>query len=420
MLYNKHKTNPILVIGGGISGITAAVEAAEVGFDVILVEKLPYLGGRVVKMNQYFPKLCPPTCGLEINFRRIKQNPRIKVLTNVTVKEIKGIKGDFIVSLETDHNYVNYNCTACGKCIDICPEYRFDEFNYGLGTTKAIYLPHEMAFPYKFTIDKDVCLGESCKKCQDVCEYQAIDFSVKPSTTQIHVGSIIITTGWKPYEARQITELGYGAFADVTTNVLFERLAAPNGPNNGILKRPSNGEPPEKITFAQCAGSRDENHLPYCSGVCCSATLKHALFIREQNPDCEVTIFYIDLRVSGRNEDLLSKVKQDQGIKLIKGKVGKVKENPETHKIIVEAEDIFSGIKVEKEVDLLILATGIVPENISINLVDKDEYGFIDSNSIAEGIHVAGCARKPFDVASAVKDATGAALKAIQTVNNNQ
>lgn len=402
----------ILVVGGGISGITAAVELAEVGKEVILIEEKPYLGGNVVKMHNYFPKLCPPICGLEINFRRIRQNPRVKVYTSTKLLEVNGEKGNFSVKLKSEAKYVKDNCTSCGKCVDVCPEERPNEFNYNFDKTKAIYLPHEMAFPMKYTIDADYCKKESCKKCVDVCEYNAIDFSAKEETFSVDVSSVIMATGWKNYDASKIEELKYSSAKNVITNLEYERFVAKNGPTKGKLLRPSDNKIPKNVVFVQCAGSRDQNHLPYCSAVCCSATLKHALSVQKKNPESNVKIFYIDLRVTGRNEDFLNKVKENKNIEFIKGKVAKIEEIKESNNLIVEAEDILNGKKISCEADLVVLATGIVP-NDTILKTNNDKFLIEDK----EGVFAVACSKKPMDVSTSVKEATSAALKAIQIVN---
>lgn len=407
----NNSQKPILVIGGGISGVTTAVEIAEVGKEVILIEKEAYLGGNVVRFNNYFPKLCPPTCGLEINFRRIKQNPRIKYYTSSEIQEISGEKNNFTVKLKTAPQFVKNNCTACGKCVEVCPEERPNHFNYGFTKTKAIYLPHEMAFPYKFNIDADFCKKEKCNKCVEVCEYNAIAFSAKEEIREIEVSSIVVSTGWKNFDASKIDNLNYSTSKNIITNVEFERFIASNGIGENKLLRPSDKTEPKKIAFVQCAGSRDENHLPYCSAVCCSASLKHALTIQELYPKSEIKIFYIDLRVAGRNEDFLVKVQNNKNIELVKGKVGKITEF-ENNNLILEAEDILSGKKIKYEAELVVLATGIIPSDIHLNL-SKDQNNFI-TDIQPEGIIPVACSRKPMDVSTSVKDATAAALKAIQ------
>ncbi|MCD4790238.1 MAG: FAD-dependent oxidoreductase [Bacteroidales bacterium] len=405
----------ILIIGGGISGITTAVEAAEVGANVHLIEKLPYLGGQVVKMNRYFPKLCPPYCGLEINFRRIKQNSRIQVHTSTVVNKITGTKGNFIVTLRSEPEFVNNNCTLCGECEKVCETERLNEFNFNMDKTKAIYFPHEMVFPYKYVIDGSVCAGKDCNKCTEVCKYNAIDLKRKSFAFELKVDSIVIATGWEPYNALKIDNLLFGKNPDIITNVMMERLAAPNGPTKGKILKPSNGKPPKSVVFVHCAGSRDENHLSYCSGVCCSASLKQALYITEQYPESKIKNFYIDMRVSGRNEDFLSKVKAEKNIELIMGKVARIKENSDNGSLIVEAEDVLSGkIRIE-ETEMVVLATGIVPSRLELKNIKYDDSGFIINEMLEDGIYAIACSKKPLDVSASLKDATGMALKAIQS-----
>jgi quinone-modifying oxidoreductase, subunit QmoA len=404
---------PILIIGGGISGITAAVEIAETGREVILAEKEAFLGGNVVKMNNYFPKLCPPACGLEINFRRIRQSGRIKLMVSSEVTRIEGEKGNFKVSLQTKPEFVRDTCTACGKCIEVCPEERPDTFNYGFSSTRAIYLPHDMAFPLKYTIDEAYCKKGACAKCVEVCEYDAIDLKAQSTSAELEVDSVVVATGWKNYNAGLLDGLHYTNFDNVVTNVEFERLIAPSGVNEGKLLRPSDKKVPLEIAFVQCAGSRDENHLPHCSAVCCPASLKHALSIQEKYPESKIKIFYIDLRVAGRNEDFLVKVQNNKNIELIKGKVARVEEIAESKNLVVEAEDILSGRKVKYEADLVVLATGIVPNVPEIGIKPKSS-GFFEAQ-IMDGIYPVACCKKPMDVSASVKDATGAALKVIQS-----
>lgn len=417
--FNKEvgKGAGILVVGAGMSGITAALEAAEAGYKVILIEQLPYLGGKAIEMNQYFPKLCPPYCGMEINFQRIKNNPRISIFTSTVVKNISGSEGNFIVSLETQPEFVSAYCTLCDKCVEVCPAERPDSFNYGMNNTKAVYLPHELACPARYVIDGETCMKPQCNKCVDVCSYNAIDLSQTVNHFEIKVGAIVFTTGWKTYETILLEDMRFGEHPDIITNMMMERMAAPNGPTNGKVLCRSNGIPPKKIVFAQCAGSRDENYLPYCSGVCCSASLKQALYIVENDPDAVVIIFYVDLRVAGRNEDFLNKAEDHPRIELIKGKVAAVEKGDNSSKPIIIAEDIMSGKKMSFEADLVILATGIVPNVTGPDMIKYSAEGFIIPSQLKSGIYTAGCAKKPMDISASVKDATGAALKAIQSVS---
>ena len=409
----------ILVVGGGIAGITAAVEAAEAGYEVYLVEKNPYLGGRVAQLYKYFPKLCPPYCGLEINFQRIRKEPRIRVFTLAEVEKIEGRPGSFDVAVVLHPRYVNDRCTACNACVAVCPVDRPNDFNFGMGTTKAIYLPHEMAFPMKYVIDDKACKLAECAKCVEVCQYQAIDLGMQPRTLTLKVGAVIMATGWKPYDASRIDNLGFGRHPNVITNVMMERLAAPNGPTRGRILRPSDGKPVESAVFVQCAGSRDVNHLGYCSSICCLASLKEATYLREQNPGAKAYVFYIDLRTPGTYEFFSKKVLGDANIAIMKGKVARVAEDPVTRDLTVEVEDILLGEKRKLTVDLVVLATGMAPSLEGAPPaagVKLDGDSFVVPDASGEGIFAAGCARSPVDVATATQEGTAAALRAIQTI----
>jgi quinone-modifying oxidoreductase, subunit QmoA len=409
---------PILVIGGGISGITAAVEASEAGCDVVLVEKNAFLGGRVARSYQYFPKLCPPQCGLEINLRRLKTNPRVRCLTLAEVQEIRGEPGNYHVTIRQRARRVNEKCTVCGACVDACPVERPDDFNLGMTTTKAIYLPYEMAFPMRFMIDSAVCPGAECGKCVPACPFDAIDLGMTDTTVEVDVRAVIVATGWDPFDATKIEGLGFGTYPDVITNIMMERLAAHSGPTGGKIVRPSDGKPIQSIAFVQCAGSRDDNYLKHCSGVCCMGSLKQTRYVRAQYPEAEIHVFYIDIRAPGRLEDFYQASQADERLHLIKGKVAKITEVAETHQLLVEAEDTLAGERVDRAVDLVVLATGIVPSDTSGIQIEgglrKDEHGFLTREQSRAGVLVAGCAARPTDVSTCVRDATGAVMKALQ------
>ncbi len=410
----------IMVVGGGISGLTTALEAAEVGNEVYLVEKNPYLGGRVAQLNQYFPKLCPPTCGLEINFRRIKDNPRIKVLTMAEVQKVQGAAGDYTVTLRLDPRYVTEACTCCGACAQACTTAISDDFNFGMGTRKGAYLPFEMAFPARYVLSPQIIGTEDAQKAKAACKYNAVDLEMQPKTMDVQVGSIVWATGWEPYDATKIDNLGFGRYSNIITNMMMERLAAPNGPTKGQILRPSDNQAPKSVAFVQCAGSRDENHLPYCSYICCMASLKQTTYVRELYPDAKIYVFYIDLRTPGdRYEKFYKKIKADQNVFFIKGKVAEVSEDPATKNITVVAENAVTGEKIRQSVDLVVLATGMQPTAANAKLPADLKYtadGFILNDFETGGMFAAGCANKPADVVSSNQNATGMALKAIQTV----
>jgi quinone-modifying oxidoreductase subunit QmoA len=406
------KCNTVLVVGGGISGLTTALEAAEAGCEVVLIEKSAYLGGRVAGFNQYFPKLCPPSCGLEINFKRLKNNPRVTVLTLAELESLSGSPGTYEAVIKIAPRYVSDACTLCGECDKVCPTEIADEFNCSMVKTKAVRLPHRTAFPAQYVVDRAACAAD-CHACVDACKYQAIDLQQQPTRKTLRVASVVLATGWAPYDATKMDNLGFGKYANVVTNVMFERLAAVDGPTQGQILRPSDGKEPRAVAFVQCAGSRDHNHLPYCSGVCCTASLKQATYIRSRYPEAKITMFYIDLRTTGHLEEFAAKVIAGNGIELIKGKVGKVQEHPASRDLLLTAEDVLGGRKIMREYDLVVLATGMVPQTSGVPAgVSIDEFGFAVNGK--PGVYAAGCVKRPAEVSASIRDATGAALKALQ------
>ena len=407
----------ILVVGGGFSGITAALEAAEVGHEVYLVEKNPYLGGRVSQLNQYFPKLCPPSCGLEINFQRIKNNPRVQYFTLAEVVSITGKPGEYTAKVKLSPRYVNTNCTACDKCTTACPVETDSEFDFGLQKRKAIYRTHLHSFPMRYVIDPAVCLGKSCAKCVEACPYDAVELDEQPKEITLNVAAVIWATGWKPYDLSKLEILGAGKVKNAISNMQMERLASPSGPTEGKIVRPSDAKEPQRIAFVQCAGSRDESHLSYCSYICCMASLKQVTYLRAQYPDAEIVIYYIDLRTPGRYEKFLEKIRADEKVLMVKGKVAKVEEDGATGDVLITAEDIIKGVKKEERFDMVVLATGMQPSIAGQDLpmdFKVDEEGFCIAQE--DGLSAAGCAKMPLDVMRSAQTATGAALKAIQTV----
>ena len=408
-------TGAVLVVGGGISGLTAALEAAEVGNDVFLIDRNPYFGGRVAQLNQYFPKLCPPTCGLEINFRRIRDNRRVRTYTMTTVKSITGGPGNYEVQLVTAPRYVNSNCTACGDCAKACADQISNAFNLGMDKTTAIYLPHEMAFPRRYVLEKGACSPSTLDAVKAACKYNAVDLDMQPETCTVKVGSIVWATGWDPYDATRMDNLKFGQSPAIITNMMMERMAAPNGPTKGQILRPGDNKEPQSIAFVQCAGSRDENHLEYCSYICCMATFKQMTYVRERYPDAKIYVFYIDLRTPGKYEHFREKLMGDPKAQFIKGKVADI--IPEADGgVTVVAENAVGGGKVQQKVDLCVLATGMQPA-----LGDKgralgvrmDGNGFVVSDP-AKGQIAAGCAKSAADVYTCAQSSTAAALKAIQ------
>jgi quinone-modifying oxidoreductase subunit QmoA len=407
-------SNAILVVGGGFSGLTAALEAAEVGYDVFIVEKSPFLGGRVTQLNKYFPKLCPPSCGLEIQFQRIKKNPRIKFFTQATVQEVTGSAGDYTVKVHLEPRHTAPNSADFGLLASSLNGEVTNEFEFGMTTRKALYLSAPFAFPSRYVLDKENLSPEDQIK---VAGSAFVNLNEEARDIELTVGSIVLATGWKPYDATRLENLGAGKIANCITNMQLERLASPHGPTDGVITRPSDGEAPRKIAFVQCAGSRDENHLNFCSYICCMASLKQAQYLREQYPNAEITIYYIDLRTPGRYENFRKKVTEDKKLRLIKGKVAAVEADP-SGDVILEVEDAVKGEKRKYRHDLVVLATGMQPSLAA----DDNPYGVtIDADGFVvdgedKGIFVAGCAKQPLDVMRSAQSGTSAAMKAIQTV----
>jgi quinone-modifying oxidoreductase subunit QmoA len=419
----NNNRKPILVIGGGIAGMTAAVEAAEVGYPVVLVEKEPYLGGRVMRTYRYFPKLCPPTCGFEINVRRIRQNPRITVHTLSTVEEITGDAGNFKARIKIRPRYVTGKYPIDDSVMDLLTSERSNDFNFGMDKTKAVYLPHDAAYPSLFVVDKKALSGEDAKVLENSLPEGAIDLDMPEEEIEIDAVAIVVATGWRPYDALKLDNLGYGKYPNIITNVVMERLAANNGPTGGEINRPSDGKKAENVAFVQCAGSRDENHLPYCSAVCCMASLKQVRFLREKNENARATVFYIDVRTIGRLEKFYFDMLDDENISFIKGKVAKINEDPDSKNLILDVEDTISRENLHKDFDLVVLATGMVPNTADVKIpfeLKYDDYGFLNGNTDIEGIYSAGCAKHPCDVSRSTKDGTAAALKAIQCLNRGE
>lgn len=412
----------ILVVGGGISGMTAALEAAECGKQVILVEKTPTLGGRTAQLYRYFPKMCHPTCGLEINLRRLKGNPNVKVMTMTEVTAVAGARGNYNVTLKVAPRYVNENCTACGDCGKAVTAEVADAFNYGLGKVKAAYLPHVMAYPQRYVIDPSIVATADGEAARSACKYGAVDLGMKEEAIQINVGAVVWATGWRPFDANKIQPYGYDRYANVITSVEFERLADPHGPTGGKILRPSDGKEAKNVAFIQCAGSRDENYLRHCSRICCMATLKQTQYVREAFGDeGQSTVYYIDIRAIDRFEDFYAKVWQDKTVSFVKSKVARIAENSANGNPVLHGVNTEGYHRYATEHDLVVLAVGMEPEVTGVQLpadIIQDSSNFIEGSKDG-GMFGAGAASGPLDVNRAVQSATAASLKAIQVIHKS-
>jgi len=407
----------ILVVGGGISGMTAAIEAAETGKKVILVEKRAYLGGRVSQLYKYFPKLCFPTCGLEINQRRAKMNPNLTILTMAEVTNLEGEAGNYNATIKIAPRYINDNCTACGDCGRAVEAEFDDEFNYGLSKRKGAYIANTMAHPMRYVIDPAILGTEDAEKAKAACKYNAVDLDMQEEEITFNTGAVIWATGWQPYDAAKIQPYGYDRFENVITNVEFERICDPKGPTKGEITRPSDGKEVKKIAFIQCAGSRDKNHLLHCSRICCMASLKQSTYPAD---DVEVSIYYIDIRAIDRFEDFYQMVKDKDNVKFIKSKPANIVLNNETGSPVIHGVNTEGYERYADEYDLVVLAVGMEPSvsksDFPVDIVINEE-GFIEPAEENGGVFAAGVSSEALDVNRAVQHATGAALRAIQVVN---
>jgi quinone-modifying oxidoreductase subunit QmoA len=361
--------------------------------------------------------MCPPTCGFEINVRRIRRNPRITVHTLATVEDISGVAGKFKARIKIRPRYVTGERSLDDSFTEPLTSERPNDFNLGMDKTKALYLPHDQAWPHTYVLDKDALDDADAGALMEACPEGSIDLDMQEEEIEVKVGAVIVATGWRPYDGTKLTTLGFGQFPNVINNVMMERIASPGGPTGGEITRPSDGKPAENVAFVQCAGSRDENHLPYCSAVCCMGSLKQTRYLREKYEEAKATVYYIDIRTVGRLEKFYYDLLEDEKVTFTKGKVAEITEDPGSKNLVLSVEDTLSRENLKQEHDLVVLATGVVPNTADDKIpfdIKYDEYGFVSADTDVEGVYAAGCARHPCDVARATKESTAAALKAIQ------
>jgi heterodisulfide reductase subunit A len=419
-------TKPVLVIGGGIAGIQAAIDLAEQDIQTYLVEKTPSIGGRMAQLDKTFPTLDCSACILTPKMVSAAKNKNIQLMTYAEVQSIEGSAGDFTVKILKKPRHVRIEkCLGCGECIIKCTMSVPDEFNLGMSKRKAIYFPFPQAVPLIATIDVEHCLYFTkgiCRVCEKFCPTGAIDFKQEPETVELNVASIIVATGFQLQDPAKLPQYGYGKYANVRTSLEFERLVSSTGPTKGEIVRASDKTPPKTIAFIQCVCSRDVRINPNCSAFCCTASVKHAILAKEHIPNVDCTVFYMDLRAFGKGyQEFYDRAREEFGIHFIRTRPAKVEENPTTKNLTLSYEDTSKGNLKKMEVEMVVLATGVKinPLEPSIH-VDLDTDGYVKLvnpysdpvSTTVDGIFVAGVVAGAKDIPDSVTQASAAAMRA--------
>ncbi|GMO32878.1 MAG: CoB--CoM heterodisulfide reductase iron-sulfur subunit A family protein [Candidatus Azobacteroides pseudotrichonymphae] len=428
-----------IVIGGGIAGIQASLDIANGGYQVVLVEREPSIGGHMAQLSETFPTLDCSQCILTPRMVEVAQHSNIALYTYSEIENIDGFIGNFNVKIRKKAKSVNEKiCTGCGICCIKCPSKKNpSKFEQGLSYRTAIYIPFPQAVPNKPIIDRNDCRffqTGRCKVCQKFCPTGAIDFEQKDEIIEIKAGAIVIATGFEIKKTDFFPEYGYGKYKDIIDGMQFERLASASGPTKGEIRRPSDGKIPKKIVFVTCAGSRDPaKGIPYCSKICCMYTAKHAMLYKHKVHEGMSYIFYMDIRAAGKNYDEFTRrVIEKEEAKYIRGRVSSIYEKNE--KLIVKGADtLLNGKPVEIEVDMVVLATAVISCNDSEALAQKlhisyDSYKFfaeahpklkpVETNTA--GIFLAGSCQAPKDIPESVAAASAAAAKVLCLFFNNE
>ncbi|MFO8033712.1 MAG: CoB--CoM heterodisulfide reductase iron-sulfur subunit A family protein, partial [Candidatus Bipolaricaulota bacterium] len=420
-----------LVIGGGVAGIQAALDVANAGYEVLLVERSPTIGGRMAQLSETFPTLDCSQCILTPKMVEVDRHPNVRVLASSEVEEVSGFLGNWNVRIRKRATFVDPDkCNLCGDCVEACPVRVPNEFEEGLTERAGIYIPFPQAIPSSYMLDAQSCLGLKplrCSKCAEVCEAEAIDYDMQDELLEEEVGAIVVATGYETLPKEAMAEYGYGEIPDVISGLEFERMASASGPTQGEIRRPSDGQVPKEVVFIQCSGSRDpELYEPYCSKICCMYTAKHALLYRHSVPEGQAYVFYIDIRAGGKGyEEFVQRAMEEDRILYLRGKVAKLFQDGD--KVMVWGADTLTGRRIEVAADLVVLAQAMVPSSGVVELARKlrvsvDEHGFLKEahpklrplEALAAGVFLAGAAQGPKDIPESVGQGSGAAGKAIR------
>jgi len=418
-------TNQALVIGAGVAGIQSALDLGDMGFKTYLVEKNPTIGGRMAQLDKTFPTLDCSMCILAPKMVDAGKHENIELLAYSEVKEVDGYIGNFKVKVERKPRYIDEEtCVGCGSCSDVCPIEIPNYFDEGTGMVKAAYIPFPQAVPLVATIDKDYCI--ECHLCDTACERGAIKHDQEPEEIELDVGTIIVATGYDPYDPSEKKEWSYEDSENVITGLELERYINASGPTQGHVVKPSDGEKPKSVAFIQCVGSRDEQiNKPYCSRVCCMYAMKNAQLIKDHEPDTEVTIYYMDIRAFGKGfEEFYKRSQEKYGIKFIRGRPATVLENPD-QSLTIRSEDTMLGKVTEFDYDMVVLSVGLQPPEGAETLrqtlgISKSADGFLMEahpklrpiDTLTDGVYLAGVSQGPKDIPDAVAQASGAAARA--------
>jgi heterodisulfide reductase subunit A len=423
-------TRKALVIGGGVAGIQAALDLADTGYKVYLVEKEPSIGGMMARIDKTFPTMDCSICILAPKMSDVGHHPNIELLTNSEVAEVKGYIGNFHVKVLRKPRYVTKDCSACGECVEVCPIVAPNEFDVGLAVRHGIYTPFAQSVPSTYTIDMNLCLNKEgvivCDKCMKACERQAVNFEMKPVTEELEVGTIIVATGADVFDPSVLPNYGYGKIRNVITSLEFERLINAGGPSGGHLIRPSDKQIPKRVAFVQCVGSRsDRSGKLYCSNVCCMNTIKDSLLIKEHWPDTEIYVFYVDIRAYGKGFEDLYKRARNAGVIFIRGLPAEIVEDKKTHNVWLIGENTLRKEVYKINVGMAILSIGLEARKDSETIqrlltLSRNQDGFFleahpklrPVDAATGGVFFAGCAESPKDIKDSVTQASAAAARA--------